>query len=584
MATTGTVNVKVTGYDTLRFTWNTSSQSIENNTSTVSWKMELVAGSSGKITSNVSKKWSVTVDGKRYSGTNTIGIANNATKTLASGSTVIEHDDDGKKTFNFSFYQQFSGLVFSGDNISDKSGNGTGVLDTIPRASSFTVSEGTLGVAQTITVTRQSTVFRHGITYSCGSVSTQLICAWNTASESVSFTPPLDLAWQAPNGTRVWVDVHLQTYHTDGTPIGKTVTKGVWMAIPASVKPSCTVSVSDPTGYATKYGGYIQGQSKLAIKVTPTTAYGSTISGYLINADGNKYTSQEVTTDVVRSTGNVEVYADVADSRGRLGYARTTINVIPYAVPTITHLKVHRCDANGADNERGLYVRVNYGYVIDSISGKNGMSGYIQYKKTTETQFTSVALTTAFSVENGTFIFAADDAASYDVQFRIADSFMSTGSSTVVSTGFTIIHFSPSGKGMNIGGINNGEGLRLYNIPFYIEDVEVDYIVEQGESGGWFYRKWNGGIAECWKVHYASVNSGKTNYSGFYYSDTIAVPFPFTFANLPTVTVDGGSASYMNFVRVFGKYSDKASFTVVGLTDAGTVDVTVDIKAIGMWK
>jgi hypothetical protein len=212
------------------------------------------------------------------------------------------------------------------------------------------------------------------------------------------------------------------------------------------------------------------------------------------------------------------------------------------------------------------------------------MSGFIQYKKTTETEYTSVELPTAFSATNSAHIFAADDGSTYDVQILIADSFVSVGHRTTLSTAFSLIHYAPSGKGITFGGIRNNDAFNIVDMPFRINDVDVDYIVEQGEIDGWFYRKWNGGFAECWKIYYGQVNSGNTNYSGFWYSETVTVPFPFTFTNLPTVTVDGGSVTYMNFVRVFGKYSDKASFTVVSMTNAGTVDVTVEIKAIGRWK
>jgi hypothetical protein len=212
------------------------------------------------------------------------------------------------------------------------------------------------------------------------------------------------------------------------------------------------------------------------------------------------------------------------------------------------------------------------------------MSGFIQYKKTTETEYTSQGLPTAFTVTNGSYIFAADDGSTYDVQLLIADGFVSVGHRTTLSTAFSLIHYAPSGKGITFCGIRNNDAFNIVDMPFKIDDVDVDYIVEQGEVDGWFYRKWNGGFAECWKVYYGSVNSAKTNYSGFYYSETVSVPFPFTFTNLPTVTVDGGSVTYMNFVRVFGKYSDKASFSVVSMMNAGTVDITVDIKAIGRWK
>ena len=584
MATSGSKTITVTSWDKLVFSWTLSSQSVVNNTSTVTWTMKLVATGSGRIDSSVSKNWSVTVNGTKYSGTNTVGISNNTTKILANGTTVIKHADDGTKSFSYSFSQVFD-ITFSGASIGTISGSGSDTLPTIPRASDFTVSEGTLGVAQNITIKRQTTTYTHGLTYSCGNVSTQLICAWNTTTGSVSFTPPLDLAWQAINGNRVWVDIHLQTYHPDGTPIGSTITKGVWMTIPDSVKPSCSVAVSDPTGYADKYGAYIQGQSKLAIKVTPQTSYGSAITGYSVTADGNSFTTPEVTTPVVQSTGTLTISASVTDTRSRSASASATVSVLPYARPVITTLKVHRCDEDGTENDRGLYGKVTYGYTIDTLEGKNGMSAFIQYKKTTETEYTSVALPQAFSVTDGTFIFAADDGSTYDVQLLIADGFISAGHRTTLSTAFSLIHYAPSGKGITFGGIRNTDGVNIVDMPFRINDIDVDYIVEQGEIDGWFYRKWNGGFAECWKIYYGyGIASANTHYSGFYYSPTISVPFPFTFTNLPTVTVDGGSVTYMNFVRVFGKYSDKASFSVVSMMDAGNVDVTVDIKEIGKWK
>ena len=116
MATSGSKSVTVTVVDELKFSWERTSYSVANNTSTISWKMELIAGSSGRISSTASKDWEVTVNGTKYSGTNTIGISNNSTKTLASGSTTISHNSDGTKSFSYSFSQYF-GITFR-QNIS----------------------------------------------------------------------------------------------------------------------------------------------------------------------------------------------------------------------------------------------------------------------------------------------------------------------------------------------------------------------------------------------------------------------------------------------------------------------------------
>ena len=129
MATSGSKSVTVTSWNTLKFSWWENSQSIANNTTTIGWKLELIAGSSGRIDSSASKSWSVTVNGTKYSGTNTVGVSNNATKTLASGTTTIAHNSNGTKSFSYSFSQQFS-ITFDGTSIGTKSGSGSGTVDS----------------------------------------------------------------------------------------------------------------------------------------------------------------------------------------------------------------------------------------------------------------------------------------------------------------------------------------------------------------------------------------------------------------------------------------------------------------------
>lgn len=137
MATSGSKSIAVTSWDTLKFSWSRSSYSVENNTSTIAWKMELIATGSGRIDSSTSKKWSVTVNGIEYSGTNKVAISTNSTITLASGSTTIAHNSDGSKSFSYSFSQQFA-INFGGKTIGTISGSDTGVLDNIPRAATIT--------------------------------------------------------------------------------------------------------------------------------------------------------------------------------------------------------------------------------------------------------------------------------------------------------------------------------------------------------------------------------------------------------------------------------------------------------------
>ena len=92
MATSGYVDVNVvsSGNIKLRYKWTAGTQNVANNFTPVSWVLQLISlSSSANISSSASKSYSVTTDGTVTSGTNTVGISGNQTKTLASGSKNI---------------------------------------------------------------------------------------------------------------------------------------------------------------------------------------------------------------------------------------------------------------------------------------------------------------------------------------------------------------------------------------------------------------------------------------------------------------------------------------------------------------
>ena len=462
MATSGSKSVYVTDWDTLKFSWTLKSQSVQYNYSTITWTLSLVSGSSGRIDSSAAKTWNVTISGTKYSGTTTVGISNNSTKTLASGSTTIYHAADGIGHVNTSFSQYF-GITFSGSSIGTISGTLLSQLPTIPRASSLTAGNGTLGTAQTLTITRASDTFKHKITYTCGDVSGYAAGSSSTftTATSVSWTPPLSLASENTTGTSVAVTLCLKTYDSSGTELGST-SKTITCTIPASVKPSCTMSVTDPTGYADTYGNPIKGLSKFKVTLTPTVAYNSAIASYSTTANGDKYTTKSFTTGVLKSAGSQTISAKVTDKRGRSATASTTKTVLDYTAPTISKLAVKRCDEDGSDNDRGEYVQVTFSGSATSLGDKNSATYALQYKKTSETEFTTVSLTgyqNNYTVTNGIHIFPADSGSSYNVVLTLTDNFGSTAKTTSVSTGFTLMHWLASGLGMAIGKIAELQGV-----------------------------------------------------------------------------------------------------------------------------
>lgn len=426
-----------------------NSQNIANNTSNVTVKL-IAKWTYGSWNHLGTAYGSLTIDGTKYTFSDVIINANKTTsgsQTLMTKTVNVSHDSDGTKTLkcSASFY---TGL----DSTGTVTTSASKVLTTIPRKSSLTVPNGTLGTALTLTVTKQASSFTHTITYKCGDAS-GTICT-KSSSTSISWTPPLSLASQNTTGTSVSVTLTITTYN-GSTSVGSE-TGTITCSIPSSVKPSCEVSISDSTGYADTYGGYIKGLSKFKVVVTPTIAYGSAIASYSTTANGTKYTSASFTTDFLKSSGTLTVSATVKDKRGRSGSDSVSATVLDYNSPVISKLTVHRRDADGTANDQGEYVEVRFSGSVTALNNKNTATYTLEYKKTSESEYTVIKLTdwnNIYSVVDASYIFAAETGSSYNVRLTVADNFDSASNTTNASTAFTLMHWLASGLGMAIGKI-----------------------------------------------------------------------------------------------------------------------------------
>lgn len=111
----------------------------------------------------------------------------------------------------------------------------------------------------------------------------------------------------------------------------------------------------------------------------------------------------------------------------------------------------------------------------------------------------------------------------------------------------------------------------------------ADYVVAQGTSGGWTYRKWANGTAECWFYGYNSLTYG-TEANGLYCGYG-AVTFPFAFYAIPVVVY---SCFLTNGYDWSGKVrAETWGFTFYGISQTSlesTTSVTIYAYAIGRWK
>ena len=441
MALSGTVKTNADSNGRYyQLSW-TATQSTANNTSTISWTLS-AQGYSGNWVAE--RTLYVTIDGATvYSKSDRV---ERKVGTIKTGTKTITHNSNGSRSFTITL-----GAAVYGTSVNCK-GSGTFALNTIGRASTLNVSGGTLGVAQTITADRKVSSFTHTLTWECGSYSGTI--ATKSTATSWSFTPPLELANTATQLYPAGVYFKLTTYN--GSTVVGTSDQTVVMKIPASIKPMCTVNITDPTGYLTTYGGYVQNKSKMKITVTATPAYGSPITGYSIIANGNTYSDNPATTNVITTSGSNTITCKATDKRNRTGSATTTINVLAYSSPKIT-FTMHRCDQDGTENMTGSYCKVSYKAVITSLSNKNSKSIKLRYKKTSDTTYTFRTINMGSYTQEGSEIFSAEDGSSYNVQMQAIDSFETSTTTAELSTGFSIMHIAASGKGLAIGKISQAD-------------------------------------------------------------------------------------------------------------------------------
>ena len=124
-----------------------------------------------------------------------------------------------------------------------------------------------------------------------------------------------------------------------------------------------------------------------------------------------------------------------------------------------------------------------------------------------------------------------------------------------------------------------------FNVPVTINNIAIDYPVEQGVKNGWYYRKWNSGFAECWySASVSGIDVGEFNMNGFYYSGSKGVNFPFTFTEVNYINASGGSTGNMNIVRPFGNTTTNMTYVVMGAADVSSATVRINLEAKGKWK
>lgn len=472
---------------------------------------------------------------------------------------------------------------------------------TIPRATTPVIDPLVMGQEGTITLEPASDDFTHTITYNFG-IQYQGTIATKTAERSIKWTPPKSLANVLTSAESGRIPITCTTYNGD-TVIGYTVVR-VKITVSPDTVPTLSVSLSDAAGYKNIYG-WVQNKSRVKASITAAGVMGSkiidtvmTVNGKVVDADAE---------NSLPNSGTIPVKVVVTDSRKRTKTYIKNLVVSAYTTPVINNLAYVRGSyTNGVwtENSIGADIKITFtlamalsanranltvsldGVVKQTVTNQSAGAKtlYLSGVGTDTTQKLEIAVSDAFSSKTSKEIIVA----TVEVPLNINFSLPSVCFGGIAEKEKTVQFKWPVDLNgdMTIVGDLKLNGISIQDIS---SKLGVDYIVEQGASGIWTYRKWSSGIVECWGAQSYSNIAVDTAWGSVYESAGQKLAFPsglFTAApEYCSITYGGGSEATLS-IEPYGLPSKTETQTFC-LTRAAADTITnakVQVHAIGRWK
>lgn len=470
MASSGTITESIrTGYQ-LKIAWSVGSQSVANNTSSVTVKVQLVStGSSYTINSSATKSGSVTINGTKYSFNFTASLSGNQTKNIFQKTVTVAHNADGSKSCAFSATCGIN-VTLSGTYYGNVTASGTGTFDTIARASTISSVTSSVSVngtnAVTVNITRAASSFTHTVAFSFGSYSKST----TGVGTSTSYAIPTSWLNAIPSATSGTAKVTVTTY-SGSTKIGSAVSKNFTLTVPASVVPTISsVSTAETvSGINAQFGGFVQGKSQAKFTISASGALGSTIKAYKTVIDGKTYTGSAPTTGILSTAGNRTATITVTDSRGRTASTTRTLAVIAYTAPKINTFTAQRSNGLGSADDNGTMALARIKFSISAVNDKNSKSYLVEYRPKADDTWTEAAKGNVYTYDSNMLLnINLDTDTSYDLRLTVTDFFGTVTATTDIATAFTLMDFNASGKGLAIGKVSEIENGMEIDLPLSI--------------------------------------------------------------------------------------------------------------------
>ena len=434
MASSGSFNT--TGYQGryLTFSWSVSSQSVANNTTTISWTLK----GAGNAQSNWYRagNFKVVINGSTvYSSSTRIQLYDGT--LVASGNYTMTHDTAGNKTFSASAE---AGIYTVAVNCS---GSGSFTLPQIARAAQITSAPNFTDI-QNPTINYQNSAGNSVTTLqACISLtgSTDNISYRDIPKTGTSYTFQLTEAERnvlraaAPNSNTLSVIFYIKTI-ISGQTYYETATRTMTIvdAAPTMGNPTYQDSNSTTVAITENNQKIIQKHSSLTIAIPAATAQKyATITKYQVTINGvtrEQAAAGNMNWGVLDVSSNITATVKAIDSRGNSVTKSMQISIEawqqPYAVISCSR-------------ENNFYTDtvLNVSPTVSSLSGKNSVTIQEQHKKTTDSSYSTLVNVPA---STDTTI-QLDNLFDWNLKIIVSDRLASTTYNITVQKGMPIVYY-----------------------------------------------------------------------------------------------------------------------------------------------
>ena len=395
--------------------------------------------------------------------------------------------------------------------------------------STMTVSDGTIGTAQSITVNRHSSSYTHTISYTFGGASGTIV---ERSSETfIAWTPPISLADQIPNAESGTCVLTCRTYNGSSS-VGSS-SRTISLAVPDSVGLAIdSVAVTDTIANVyERFDGFVQGRSKLRFVTTldSENAHGATLQSCTVQFNAQTMSGTNVVSNLLQSNGTMPYTVTIIDSRGKTDTYSGSVSVYAYSPPSIAISTATREDATPTS------VDVSFSWAISSVNAQNSKRTRVKYKQATAASYTTAAVITPTEY-SGTQTYtitglSATDA--YDIVVEASDAWETVSYSVqLTAQGNRYIECSAQDGTISFNRANPEDGWNHFGKPtWFDDDVRFNLWMASPSTLG-------GLVFDCGNISERSVASASY--------ETIDVTFAEPFLVPPVVVATVTSAAAAN--------------------------------------